>query len=244
MKSRREIPTFSAVRARRWRWALASTGAAACVLLTAPAVGVETTAPPLVRPGAPGEPARVLSPEESVALGQSRYTDADVAFMQHMIVHHAQAVEMGDLIAERTTHPGIRLIGNRIAVSQTAEIEMMRTWLARRGEALDMPGGHDHHANTSESGPATTPSDVPVMPGMLSPRQMAELGASRAAEFDRLYLIGMIQHHQGAIDMVNALLVEPGAGEDPEISDFLGGIFADQSAEILRMKSMLAALGS
>lgn len=197
-------------------------------------------APPIFQPGAPGETGRTITAEESVALGRSRYVEADVRFMQHMIVHHGQAVDMGALIADRTSNRTIRLLGQRIALSQEAEIAMMRTWLTRRGEATAMPGHHGDHAMVSHGG---APSDVPLMPGMLSPAQMAELAAADGAEFDRRFLTGMIAHHQGAIDMVEALLAEPGAGEDPEISEFLNAVVADQTIEIARMRAMLAGIG-
>ena len=196
--------------------------------------------PPLVQPGAPGEPARPLSADESVALGQSRYTSHDVRFMQHMIMHHAQAVEMGVLIPERTETPTIRLMGDRIARSQDSEIAMMQSWLSRRGESTEMDmSGHGSHGSHHGAMHGGQPSETPLMPGMLSPAQMAELAAARGADFDRLFLTGMIHHHQGALDMVDALLDQPGAGEDPELAEFLLAVQADQSAEIARMRSLL-----
>jgi uncharacterized protein (DUF305 family) len=187
---------------------------------------------PIFQPGAPGEPSREITRERSIELGRSHYVPADARFMQHMIVHHAQAVDMGALIEARTEHRGIRLLGERIALSQEAEIAMMRTWLTRRNEPTEMPGHGAHHG-------AADPS-MPIMPGMLSLAQMSALAAAEGEAFERLYLIGMIEHHQGAIDMVDRLLAEPGAGEDPELSDFLTAIIADQTTEISRMHSMLA----
>lgn len=218
-----------------------------CVPLAAAAAGLALLAgapafadPPLFQPGAPGETGRAITPEQSVALGRSRYVEADVRFMQHMIVHHAQAVDMGALIEARTSNRTVRLLGQRIALSQEAEIAMMRTWLTRRGEDIAMPDRHAHHAAIPAGG---APSDVPLMPGMLSPAQMAELAAAGGTEFDRQFLTGMIAHHRGAIDMVYALLAEPGAGEDPELSDFLNEIITDQTIEIARMRAMLAGIG-
>lgn len=192
---------------------------------------------PIVQPGAPGENARTLTREQSLELGQSSYIEADVRFMQHMIVHHGQAVDMGALVEGRTSDEGVRLMAERIALTQESEIAMMRTWLTRRGESTEMQGHHGHHMNHQMD------PNVPLMPGMLSPAQMEALAASSGAEFDNLYLTGMILHHQGAIDMVNALLSEPGAGEDPELSEFLSAVVADQSTEILRMQNMLARQG-
>jgi uncharacterized protein (DUF305 family) len=206
---------------------------------TAIANAQSTQPAPIIQPGAPGEPSREITAEQSIALGQSHYVAADARFMQHMIVHHAQAVEMGDLIEARTGHAGVRLLGTRISLSQQAEIAMMQTWLRRRNEATTMPNHAAPDAHDKTQLPATTP----LMPGMLSPAQMAELAAAEETGFDRLFLIGMIEHHQGAIGMVDRLLAQPGTGEDPELSDFLTSINADQSTEILRMRIMLADLG-
>jgi len=215
-----------------------SAAVAAAVLLVSTSVA---GSPPITAPGAPGEPSRTVSAEEALALSASRYTQADVRFMQHMIVHHGQAVEMGALIGERTDHPGVTAIGERIALTQEAEITLMRDWLAARGEPVSDPelhAGHGHGAHHAHG----APSDMPVMPGMLSPAEMAALAAAEGETFDRLFLEGMIRHHQGALDMVDALHAEPGSGEDPLLSEFLAGVVADQSAEILRMQSMLAEL--
>jgi uncharacterized protein (DUF305 family) len=197
---------------------------------------------PIVKPGAPGKPGKRITPAESVALSESPYTDADVSFMQNMIVHHSQAVDMGVLIPDRSDHKGVRLMGHRIAITQSSEIEMMRTWLRRRGQELEAPEGHSHHHGGHRASGASG-DDVPIMTGMLSAKQMRELAATKGREFDRLFLSGMILHHQGALDMVENLLVEEGAGEDAEMSEFLASIVADQSTEILRMQAMLSELG-
>ena len=209
------------------------------LLCSATAAAQPAPAAPIMQPGAPGTPSREITAEQSLELGRSHYTPADARFMQHMIVHHGQAVEMGALIEARTTNHGVRLLGQRIALSQAAEIEMMRTWLSRRGEPTGMPGHGGHHMAAAGSMPSTTP----LMPGMLSPVQMTELEAADGRQFDQFFLTGMIEHHQGAIGMVEALLAEPGGGEDPEISEFLNAIIADQSTEILRMRTMLAETG-
>lgn len=204
------------------------------------------SSPPIFQPGAPGAPSRVVSPAEAVELGRSSYTAADVAFMQHMIVHHAQAVEMVDLLQTRAADPTVRLLARRIALSQAAEMELMRGWLAERGQPLTMPGmdhaghaGMDHSAHAGHAMPA---SDTPLMAGMLSPRQMQGLAAATGPAFDRLFLEGMIQHHRGAIDMVDALMTRPDAAQDTLLSDFAAAVVADQSAEILRMQSLLSDL--
>lgn len=209
--------------------------------------------PPIFQPGAPGGAARTLTPEQSIEMAQTGHSAADARFMQHMIVHHGQAVAMGELIADRTTNAEIALMGERIARSQASEIEMMRAWLEHRGLSTrmshdtDMPGSmpeHGSHALASGMNHAShdAPSDTPVMPGMLSPAQMAQLEAARGTDFDSLYLTGMIHHHQGAIDMVTALLAGSGNGMDPQLSEFLSAVIADQAAEISRMRGLLADL--
>ena len=200
--------------------------------------------PPIFQPGAPGAAARIITPGEAVALSRSTFTADDVAFLQHMIVHHAQAVEMVGLLETRGANPVVKLMGRRIALSQQAEMDIMRDWLTGRGQPLEMPGmsGHAGMDHSAHAGPAMPASDTPVMPGMLSPAQMQALAAARGHAFDRLFLQGMIQHHQGALDMVDALLATDGAAEDTMLSDFTASVVSDQSAEILRMQSLLSDL--
>lgn len=228
--------------------------------------------PPIVNPGAPGAPSRTITADESVALSRTGHTASDVRFMQHMIVHHAQAVEMGELIEARTDHRGVTLIGFRIALTQASEMDMMSRWLQERGEPIedenlhhgdhghhggdgmhggshDTHSGHDDHSGHAMHGDdhdmsdePVDPREIPLMPGMLSPAQMERLAAAEGTEFDRQFLEGMIVHHQGAIDMVEGLLAVPGSGEDPQLSEFLSHVIADQSAEILRMRNMLSEL--
>lgn len=200
--------------------------------------------PLIFQPGAPGAAARVITPGEAVALSRSTFTADDVAFMQHMIVHHAQAVEMVGLLETRGSDPAVKLMGRRIALGQQAEMELMRDWLTQRGQPLEMAGmsghaGMDHSAHAGHAMPA---SDTPLMAGMLSQAQMQTLAAASGPAFDRLFLQGMIRHHQGALDMVDGLLANPGAGEDPMLSEFTASVVADQSAEILRMQSLLPDL--
>lgn len=205
---------------------------------TAPAA----QAVPIFQPGAPGQPARRITPAEAIELGRTSYTGDDVAFMQHMIVHHAQAVEMVGLLDTRGSNRRVKLLGRRIALSQEAEMALMRGWLIQRDEPQQMPGmdhasvGHGAHAHGASA------DDTPVMAGMLSPRQMRTLAAAEGPAFDRLFLAGMIQHHQGAIDMVNALMETPDAAQDTFLSDFTTSVIADQSAEILRMQSLSSEL--
>lgn len=218
------------------------------VLLLGFATPAGAQTPPIFNPGAPGQPSRAISAAEARDMTRTRVTAEDVRFMQHMIVHHAQAVEMVELLRRHGADPVVRRLGERIALSQEAEIELMRDWLAGQGQPLEAHdlhaghGGHAGHAGHAAHGShaMSDPADAPVMPGMLSPRQMAVLAAARGAEFDRLFLEGMIQHHQGALDMVDALLAHPDSAEEPMLSGFVASVTADQSAEILRMQSLLS----
>lgn len=155
---------------------------------------------------------------------------ADVAFMQGMIAHHAQALEMTALVAERTTTHAIMMLAERIDVSQTDEIALMQAWLRDRAERV--PGPHDHHAH----------GDHGLMPGMLTAAQMERLRAARGAEFDRLFLELMIQHHEGALRMVRDLFAADGAGQEPAIFQFASEVDSDQTMEIDRMRQLLGTL--
>ena len=220
-------------------------GAAALVMVGLIGFATAPQTPPIFNPGAPGAPSRVISATEVVELGRTSFTTDDVAFMQHMIVHHGQAVEMVELLRTRGVHPTVRRLGQRIALSQEAEIALMRGWLADRGQPLEMSGmggGHAGMDHSTHAGHAMPASDTPVMAGMLSPAQMQALAAASGPAFDRLFLEGMIRHHQGALDMVDALLANPDAAADTTLSDFTTSVVADQSAEILRMQSLLSDL--
>ncbi len=185
--------------------------------------------PPLVQPGAPGEATRPIGVDAATDLSGGEATAADVEFMQGMIGHHAQALEMTTLLYERTESQDMRLLAQRIDVSQADEIRMMQGWLDARGE--DVPQGDEHHHHAGM-----------LMPGMLTPAQMAELGATRGSAFDRLFLEYMIMHHQGAVDMVEVLFASPGAAQESVIFGFASDVVADQSMEITRMRRMRGAL--
>lgn len=210
------------------------------LLLTSPA-----HAQSIVQPGAPGQPGRQITPAQSEALARTAVLVPDIAFMRHMIVHHGQAVEMSALIATRTQNRDVTLLGNRIAISQTSEIALMRDWLRRHAgeptQASPAATGdeHAHHHAQMDQGQMAVDPDKAVMPGMLTPRQMQALAAAQGTEFDRLFLTGMIQHHQGAIDMVRGLEAVAGAGEEVQLSEFMMSVLADQTAEIARMQAML-----
>lgn len=149
--------------------------------------------------------------------------------MQGMIMHHAQAVEMTALIESHTSNKDLRLLGARISHSQSEEINFMKRWLAARGEPLSMPmpdmPGMDQHQM--------------LMPGMLTAKQMEALKKANGAEFDRLFLTGMIQHHNGALIMVKDLFDTAGAGQDAELFNFTTDVDSGQRAEIRIMQTML-----
>jgi len=185
--------------------------------------------PPIVQPGAPGEPSRVIAADKAADLSRVQATAADVKFMQGMIGHHAQAVDMVALIAARTSREDMRLLGKRIDVSQADEIRMMETWLRVRHQ--EVPRTHAMHMHGAT-----------LMPGMLTPEEMERLAAAKGAEFDRLFLEGMIKHHAGALTMVDELFAIPGAGQEVEIFSFASDVVADQRMEIDRMGAMLNEL--
>jgi uncharacterized protein (DUF305 family) len=184
---------------------------------------------PIVQPGAPGKRSRTISPP---AASNQKPTDADVSFMQGMIHHHAQAVEMVDLLRTRGQSRELKAFGERISISQTDEIKFMKDWLEERGKPTTMQ--HTHMAGMNHAN-----MEMPLMPGMLTPEQMATLAKARGAEFDRLFLTGMIQHHNGALIMVDDLFKTPGAGQDSVLYDFSNDIDNTQRAEIEIMRGML-----
>jgi uncharacterized protein (DUF305 family) len=191
--------------------------------------GGSSTGTKILQPGAPGQDTRTISTAQATDLSKVGATAADVKFMQGMIGHHAQAVEMVALLMTNSNNQDMKRLGLRIQVSQDDEMNMMRTWLKDRGQAI--PGPHAHH----EPGG--------FMPGMLTTEEMTALGAAKGVEFDRLFLMGMIKHHGGAITMVEELFKSPGAGQEGGIFAFASDVDADQRMEIDRMGAMLKELG-
>jgi uncharacterized protein (DUF305 family) len=179
----------------------------------------------IVQPGAPGEPSRVIDARAAADLSQISHTPAEIQFMQGMIGHHAQALEMTALIPSRTSSKDLLLLGQRIEISQADEIRMMTGWLEARGQPG--PDAHAHHAGAGS------------MPGMLSPAEMDRLRAAQGAEFDRLFLELMIKHHEGAVTMVENLFASSGAGQQSDIFAFATDVDTDQRMEIDRMAAML-----
>jgi uncharacterized protein (DUF305 family) len=165
------------------------------------------------------------------------FTEADVRFMQHMIAHHAQAVAMTALVEARTTRADLRLVAQRIALSQNDEMALMRRWLQDRGQSV--PAASDAHDHMSMAG-----GEHALMPGMLTPQEIAALEASTGAEFERRFLEGMIRHHEGALVMVSELFATPGAAQQSEVYQFATDVNADQQAEIARMRAVLGRGGS
>ena len=187
---------------------------------------VASASAPLIQPGTPGAPSRVITAEAAVDLSNVQYTAADVRFMQGMIGHHAQALEMVLPVPTHSDREDMRLLALRIDLSQQDEIKMMQGWLEARGE--EVPSMRHHHE------PGVAP-----MPGMLTPEQMSRLLAATGAMFDQIFLEFMIQHHEGALVMVDELLSTPRAGQESIVSAFVADVVADQRAEMDRMGAML-----
>ena len=210
------------------------------LLVTTAAAGCQSaTRPPAMAP--PREGAVPLSPIVDPAarpeLVRQPYSPADVKFMSGMIPHHAQAVVMAGWAQKNGASPALQLMCERMLISQRDEIAMMRTWLRDRG--LPVPAADATHMTMEMDG---MKHDM-LMPGMLSEAEMAALKKARGKDFDKLFLIGMIKHHQGAIGMVEELMASHGAAQDDQIYLFASDVQADQSAEIERMQIMLEALG-
>ncbi|QPL40580.1 DUF305 domain-containing protein [Erythrobacter sp. A30-3] len=199
---------------------------AALLVTTAPLAAQEA---PIVLPGAPGAEPRVIDAAEAIALSDTRFSPADVSFMQGMIVHHQQAVDMAKLVRQRTNNEAVLKTADRIEAGQKDEMEFMRTWLEDRNLDVAMQGmGHAHH----------------TMKGMASPEQMRELAAANGTAFDRLFLELMVAHHLGAVDMVDELHGVSGSAYDPVMYEFTNDVVSDQRSEIDRMNATLATLST
>ena len=190
----------------------------------------DSAKPVVVQPGAPGQPSKTLPASTRARLPPR--SPADVEFMQGMIMHHAQAVEMTALIASHTENKDLRSLGARISSSQSDEIMFMKRWLAARGERVSM-------AAQGMPGMDISNASMALMPGMLTPEQMEALRKAKGAEFDRLFLAGMIQHHGGALTMVKDLFDTAGAGQDADVFNFATDADNTQRAEIKIMQTML-----
>jgi len=187
---------------------------------------------PIIQPGVPGDSARELSAEEAIEIAVSSHSPADVLFMQDMIPHHHQAIEMAELVADRTNRPELVDLAGRIDGSQKDEIAFMQQWLGDRSERVPNPTAHDEMHTDHK------------MAGMATPEQMTDLGKSESTDFDRLFLTLMITHHEGAVTMVEELLEQPGSAYDPALFEFTTDVTNDQNAEIERMNALLVGLSS
>ncbi|MCC5867825.1 MAG: DUF305 domain-containing protein [Gammaproteobacteria bacterium] len=187
---------------------------------------------PIIQPGAPGQPSRELTADEAIRIAVTRFSPADVRFMQDMIPHHHQALVMSQLAPERTNRPELLEAARRIEASQADEIEFMKQWLTERGQSVPDPAAHA--AMHADHG----------MAGMATPAQLEELAAARGTDFDRLFLTLMIRHHDGAVKMVEELLRQPGSAFDPVLFEFTSSITNDQIAEIEKMNVMMVSLSS
>jgi uncharacterized protein (DUF305 family) len=204
---------------------------AACLCAALPGqAGVALAQPPIVQPGAPGEPARNLSAEEAIKIAVTRFSPDDVRFMKDMIPHHHQALEMAVLAPDRTNRPDLLEAARRIESSQADEIKFMQQWLRERGQ--EVPDPATHGAMHTDHG----------MAGMATPEQMAELAAARSVDFDRQFLTLMIKHHDGAVKMVKKLLEQEGSAFDPVLFEFITDVTNDQKAEIEKMNALLITL--
>jgi len=195
------------------------TGSAAPAPAPAASSGSQATAPP------------VKPVSDSI---RQRYTAADIHFMTGMIGHHAQAVLMAGWAPSHGASPSLSALCERIVVGQNDEIATMQRWLRERGQPVpDADASHDMMPGMSHS---------MMMPGMLTPEQLTQLEQSQGVDFDRNFLTFMIQHHQGALTMVQQLYASPGAAQDDQVFKFTSDMSADQTIEIERMTKMLAAL--
>lgn len=206
---------------------------AAALALTACTAAEPTPRPtstaPVVQLGAPGEDNRTLSPDEQLALGESEpHTEADVAFVRDMLHHHAQALEMTGYVEERAADSGIRLLAERMRISQEDEMDQLETWLQTRGEPVRDPDAAHGDAHV-------------LMPGMLTEEELAALEAAEGEAFDELFLRSMIRHHEGALVMIADLFASP-EGAEQELAQLANHFDSDQRVEIARMSGMLSEL--
>ena len=185
---------------------------------------------PIIQPGAPGEAGRQLSAAEAIEIADNSYSPDDVRFMQDMIPHHNQAVQMAVLVADRTNRQELLDLAGRINASQVDEIAVMQQWLRERGERVPDPTAHDAMHTSHEQA------------GMASPEDMARLAQLENTAFDRLFLELMISHHEGAVAMVEELLEQPGSAYDPMLFEFANDVTNDQAAEVERMNALLVSL--
>ena len=188
----------------------------------------------LIAAAASISPAAAQAPQAPAPSAQPRYTPADVRFMSGMIYHHAQAILIANWAKSHGASPSVQTLCDRIVASQTDEINLLSRWLATRGEPVPHP--EPEHMMM----PGMPMDSTHMMPGMLTTAQLSQLDSARGPDWDETFLRLMIQHHQGAITMVNQLFAASG-GEEESVYKMATGVFADQTTEIERMQRMLAA---
>ncbi len=222
-----------------------------------------TDAAVIIQPGAPGSEGTRIDDPDALSLGMGTFTEADIAFMQGMIHHHAQALEMVQLMEGRTNARDLIMLGKRIDISQKSEIKLMANWLKEAGAEVPMmadpayvSGAHMRHGShaSGHSGHAMHGSGAgmhdagesghAMMPGMLSHDQMQQLTEASGDTFYRLWLTFMIQHHEGALTMVDTLFSQAGAGQNQDVFHFASEVDIDQGIEIMRMRQMLKNVSS
>ncbi|MBE1486929.1 DUF305 domain-containing protein [Plantactinospora soyae] len=175
---------------------------------------------PVIRPGRPGESADVVAPNQLTPQSGPRHNSADVLFVQMMVPHHEQALQMAALVPTRAGGTGVISVADRIRASQQPEVEVLRSWLRDRSLPPDVESGHEHH----------------TMHGMQSPAAIAALTSATGTAFDRMFIEMMSAHHQGAIQMAQAVLT---AGVDPQIRELARNIAFEQAVEINRMREVI-----
>jgi len=191
---------------------------------------------PILQPGAPGQPTRPINPQDAIRIADTRFSPDDVRFMQEMITHHQQAIDMAALVKDRTNRQEVIAVARRIDASQADEMKFMKTWLRERGQSEpDAHAAHMMHA-------AAFGGAGHDVPGMATPEQMAAMAAAKGLAFDRMFLERMIAHHEGAVTMANKLLDRPGSAYDPVLFEFVNEVINDQKAEIKRMNALVPAL--
>jgi uncharacterized protein (DUF305 family) len=205
----------------------------------------------------PAGPVHVMGQEGAIARARADslrypYTPADIDFMKGMIHHHAQAITMSRLVPARRASPSIQRLSERIINAQSDEITLMQNWLKDRNQqaplvdstgAVSMGNAAGHAAHGMPGHDMASMPGGTMMPGMLTDAQMKELATANGAEFDRLFLTYMIQHHRGAVGMVKKLFSSRGAGQDETVFKFANDVEVDQSTEIRRMLSMMLEMG-
>ncbi|WP_228717317.1 DUF305 domain-containing protein [Allosaccharopolyspora coralli] len=211
------------------------------VLAAAVLAGCGVAEPEVVKPGAPGdEPTVVTGPEAGDIGANSAPGPAETTYVQMMIPHHEQALEMTALVPDRVRDPSVRGLADRIDGVQGPEIKMMQSWLNRHNRP-DVPGhsGHSGHGVAPESSDAAAPVESHSMPGMATPEQMRQLAAADGAQFDRLFLELMIRHHEGAVRMATDFLSN---GTDEQVVEMAQDVLVTQTDEIATMRGMLAEI--